>query len=231
MTTPLTIKADYYFAFGNSDFPHLWDIFTRKGFRHCCAFKWDGFNWLLVDPLGQGLDITILNYTSEDDVPSIFRQAGWTVIRAKTINDKFIFRGLMTCVTVCKQLVGIKACWVVTPWQLYNYIKKEKHMKVLPSYNLEWLVKKFTFGFGGSSSGPQSSADIAAGGFKPKGSRSNAATGGNPNILKKQGAYDSINATSAAVVNKQTANKNTIRRAKPRNRSLLNDSGLSDTLG
>lgn len=124
MTKPIALKADYYFAFGDSTFSHLWDIFTRKGFRHCCAFKWDGFNWLLIDPLGQGLDITILNYTNEDDVPSIFKQAGWTVIRVKTINDKFIFRGLMTCVTVCKQLVGIKACWVVTPWQLYNYIKR-----------------------------------------------------------------------------------------------------------
>ena len=155
MATPLTLKADYYFAFGDSTFPHLWDIFTRKGFRHCCAFKWDGFNWLLVDPLGQGLDINVLPYTSTDDVPSIFKDSGWTVIRAKTINDKFIFRGLMTCVTVCKQLVGIKACWVVTPWQLYNYIQKEKHMKNLsPSFNKEWLENKFKFSFGGGSSAP-----------------------------------------------------------------------------
>ena len=115
--------------------------------------------------------------------------------------------------------------------QLY---KKENYMKVLPSYNLDWLEKKLTFGFGGKSSvpaGPQSKADIAAGGYRTKGSSSNVATGGNPNILKRQGAYDSINATPAAVVSKQTADKNTIRRASARNRSLLNDSGLSNTLG
>ena len=119
------MKIDYYLAFGDSDIPHFWDVFTQEGFRHCCAFKWDGFNWLLVDPLGQQLDITVLNYTGEDDVPRIFKDAGWTVIRyKKTIQPKFIFRGVMTCVTICKQLLGIKACWVVTPKQLHNYIKR-----------------------------------------------------------------------------------------------------------
>ena len=120
-----SIKIDYFIAFGHSDVRHFWDVFTQKGFRHCCAFKFDGFNWILVDPLGQCLDINIMPYTSEDDVPYIFRQAGWTVIRyKKTIKPQFIFRGVLTCVTVCKQLLGIKACWVVTPWQLHNYIKR-----------------------------------------------------------------------------------------------------------
>jgi len=119
------MNIDYYLAFGDSDIPHFWDVFTQKGYRHCCAFKWDGFNWLLVDPLGQCLDITVLDYTSEDDVPKMFKDNGWTIIRyKKTINKKFIFRGVMTCVTVCKQLLGIKACWVVTPKQLYNYVKR-----------------------------------------------------------------------------------------------------------
>ena len=217
MTTPLTIKADYYFAFGNSDFPHLWDIFTRQGFRHCCAFKWDGFNWLLVDPLGQGLDITILNYTSEDDVPSIFRQAGWTVIRAKTINDKFIFRGLMTCVTVCKQLVGIKACWVVTPWQLYNYIKKEKHMNpfTLPKFNLEWLENKMTLSFGGGKSTPPPAP--------PKKSEAE--------VKAEANQERTLRAEESAVKKQQNAGKR-----RRRGRSLLiskgnTEEGLSDTLG
>ena len=217
MTIPLTLKADYYFAFGNSDFPHLWDIFTRKGFRHCCAFKWDGFNWLLVDPLGQGLDITILNYTSEDDVPSIFRQAGWTVIRAKTINDKFIFRGLMTCVTVCKQLVGIKACWVVTPWQFYNYIKKEKHTNpiTLPQFNLKWLENKMTLSFGGNKSAPPPAP--------PKKSEAE--------VKAEANQERTLRAEESAVKKQQNAGKR-----RRRGRSLLiskgnTEEGLSDTLG
>jgi hypothetical protein len=120
-----SIKLDYYIAFGDSKVKHFWDVFTRQGYRHCCAFKWDGYNWILIDPLGQCLDINIMPYNSEDDVPQLFKQNGWTVIRyKKNIKPKFIFRGILTCVTVCKQVLGIKACWVVTPWQLHNYIQR-----------------------------------------------------------------------------------------------------------
>ena len=117
--------VDYYLAFGDSSNRHFWDVFTRKGFRHCCAIKWDGYNWILIDPLGQLLDINILPYTKLDNVPNLFRENNWTVIRYnQKIKEKFIHRGMLTCVTVCKQLLGIKACWVVTPWQLYNYIQR-----------------------------------------------------------------------------------------------------------
>ena len=118
-------SVDYFVAFGDSSVPHFWDVFTRQGFRHCCAFKFDGYNWVLVDPLGQVLDVNVLPYTVEDDVPNLFRNNGWTVIRySKQIKHKFIFGGILTCVTVCKQVLGIKACWVVTPWQLHNYIER-----------------------------------------------------------------------------------------------------------
>ena len=64
--------------------------------------------------------------------------------------------------------------------------------------------------FGGGGRGPQSKADIAAGGYRPSGSNV-AAPAGNPNIAMRQGAYDS--STPAATVSKQTADRNTIRRA------------------
>ena len=121
-----SIKIDCFVAFGDSDIPHFWDVFTKQHFRHCCVFKWDGFNWVLIDPLGQQLAFDVMPYTSEDDVPNLFEQAGWKVIRYKnTIKPKFIFRGILTCVTVCKQVLGIKAAWVVTPLQLHNYIKRK----------------------------------------------------------------------------------------------------------
>ena len=141
MAKPETIKVDYYFAFGDSSVPHLWDLFTRKGFRHCCAFKWDGFNWILIDPLGQGLDITILNYTNEDDVPSYFKNTGWTVIRIKGFDD---MRNSMQTTRGNKSVLGGNTLAII---QLY---KKEKHMKNLsPNFNREWLENKFIFGFTG----------------------------------------------------------------------------------
>tara|TARA_R110001606_G_scaffold294083_2_gene441814 strand:- start:280 stop:621 length:342 start_codon:yes stop_codon:yes gene_type:complete len=65
--------------------------------------------------------------------------------------------------------------------------------------------------FGGGGSGPQSKADIAAGGYRPGASAKSATPAGNPNIAMRQGAYDS--SQSSATVSKQTADRNTIRRA------------------
>lgn len=67
------------------------------------------------------------------------------------------------------------------------------------------------FGGGGGASGPQSKADIAAGGYRPGASAKEATPAGNPNIAMRQGAYDS--SQSSATVSKQTADRNTIRRA------------------
>lgn len=70
----------------------------------------------------------------------------------------------------------------------------------------------FFGGGGGGASGPQSRADLAAGGYRPSGASAKAATpAGNPSIAKRQGAYDS--SQSSATVSKQTADRNTIRRA------------------
>ena len=69
----------------------------------------------------------------------------------------------------------------------------------------------FFGGGGGSGSGPQSSADIAAGGYRPGASAKAAPPAGNPNIAKRQGAYNS--SQSSATVSKQTADRNTMRRA------------------
>ena len=65
--------------------------------------------------------------------------------------------------------------------------------------------------FGGGGSGPQSRADIAAGGYRPGASAKAATPAGNPNIAMRQGAYDS--SQSSATVSKQTADRNTMRRA------------------
>jgi len=65
--------------------------------------------------------------------------------------------------------------------------------------------------FGGGGSGPQSRADMAAGGYRPGASAKAATPAGNPNIAMRQGAYDS--SQSSATVSKQTADRNTMRRA------------------
>ena len=81
------------------------------------------------------------------------------------------------------------------------------------------------FGGGGSGSGPQSSADIAAGGYRPPvKTAAQATSGANPHndAATPQGRRE-------ATVSKQTANRNVIRRAS---QSALNNysSGSNKTI-
>jgi hypothetical protein len=119
--------TEYYICYRDKVEFDFWDIFTCKYFRHCSVFWFDGYNWLSADYLGCFLNVEILPYSADDDVVKIMTGAGFIV--QKTIrkeNDRFIFRGWMTCVTVVKHFLGIRAAWVMTPKQLYNYLERRK---------------------------------------------------------------------------------------------------------
>ena len=121
-------KDNYYIGFSEREGLHFWDVFTTKKFRHCFAFKWDGFNWIVIESLGCVLEVEILPYGEDDDVPQIMEDAGYLITQMKRVeHNKYIFRGWMTCVTVVKHLLGIRKPWIVTPKQLYNYIKRRKN--------------------------------------------------------------------------------------------------------
>jgi len=48
---------------------NFWDVVTCKKFRHCYAFRWDGYNWIVVDALSQSLEVHILPFGQEVDLP------------------------------------------------------------------------------------------------------------------------------------------------------------------
>lgn len=114
----------WYVAFVGDRGRNLWDIFTTKEFRHCYAFRWDGYNWIVVDALSNITEICILPFGEDVDLPAKIVEDGQKVVYfSRQRQDKFIFRGLLTCVSMVKHLLGIRAWWVVTPKQLYNYIR------------------------------------------------------------------------------------------------------------
>jgi len=118
---------DYYVVYRDRSSLHFWDVFTSKGFRHCSAIWWDGFNWISMDHIACNIEVGIMPYGKKDDVVQILKDEGFIVQKVKqSDNERFIFRGWMTCVTVVKHLLGIRAAWVVTPKQLFNYLERRK---------------------------------------------------------------------------------------------------------
>ena len=119
-------EIDWYVAFADRKQRDFWDVFTCQGFRHCFAFRWDGFNWILVDPLSSWLEIQVMPYGPKDNVPVLMEQLGNRVCYVKrSRRNKVIFRGMMTCVSTIKHLLGIRRFWVVTPRQLFKQLTKE----------------------------------------------------------------------------------------------------------
>jgi hypothetical protein len=103
-----------------------WLRWLRSGFRHCFVAVDDGLEWLTVDPLLHRLEVRASGLPSGFDLAGEYRQMGLTV--AEVIPAPVPLRraplGLFTCVETAKRLLGIRAPWVITPWQLYRLVSR-----------------------------------------------------------------------------------------------------------
>lgn len=111
-----------------SDHTDIWWLkVLHRGFRHCSVLIQKNGIWICVDPLAHRTEINVI------DVPDGFNLAEWlegdncTVVLTHTCRAEA--RPLLamptTCVEAVKRLLGIRAAFVLTPWQLHRYLKKE----------------------------------------------------------------------------------------------------------
>ena len=103
-----------------------WLRWLRSGFRHCFVAVDDGVEWLTIDPLLHRLEVRASGLPSDFDLAGEYRRMGMTV--ADVVPAPVPLRraplGLFTCVETAKRLLGIRAPWVVTPWQLYRTVSR-----------------------------------------------------------------------------------------------------------
>ncbi|HEY1096918.1 MAG TPA: hypothetical protein VGF14_06725 [Alphaproteobacteria bacterium] len=110
-----------------------WLRALKKGFRHCFAIARNQNHWLAIDPLSPHLEITILPVPPSFDLPHWLQQNGLTLMRAPIRRDLqnpapfFIF----SCVEVIKRFLGIHRRRIVTPHQLYAFLRQ--HNAFIPS--------------------------------------------------------------------------------------------------
>jgi len=111
---------------GKADVP--WLRLMRPGFRHCFVLLHDGRNWLSVDPMLNHMDVQYQKVPRDFDLPDWLKERGNIVIPAqldRSKNKPAPWRPF-TCVEAVKRILGIHARWVLTPWQLYKYLYKQK---------------------------------------------------------------------------------------------------------
>jgi hypothetical protein len=99
-----------------------WLKFLKSGFRHCFLLLKFGDHWLIYDPLA--------HYTRFDLVPAehelldLFCENGCLLIPARRSQLRLSpmpWRPY-SCVEAVKRALGLRAGWVLTPWQLYCYL-------------------------------------------------------------------------------------------------------------
>lgn len=98
----------------------------RAGYRHCMIAMQDGGEWILLDPLSNGLQITRLGEARPDEIIAAFRENGLDAVAAQRRAP--LRRELpwapFTCVEAVKRALGMDARWVMTPWQLHQTISR-----------------------------------------------------------------------------------------------------------
>jgi hypothetical protein len=120
----------YIICFKSTGHPHWWNRFLHPRALHVFAVKWTGKHWVMVHPRIAYLEVQVLDYTREEDLLKFIKaeciegicRVDFNHLDTERIRVPWIF-GLWTCVSQVKALLGIRAPWILTPRQLYRYLR------------------------------------------------------------------------------------------------------------
>jgi hypothetical protein len=103
-----------------------WLRWLRPGFRHCFAAVDDGAQWLTIDPLLHRLEIRASGLPSAFDLAAEYRRMDLIVldIGPLPVALRSAPFGIFSCVETVKRVLGLRARWVFTPWQLYRFLER-----------------------------------------------------------------------------------------------------------
>lgn len=123
-----------FVIFQGAEHRRFWRVFTRRGWRHVLivipvyypeqSLAAERFS-LVIDPLAWGVRTDVLFEAPADLAQEALKEGATAVIKYR-VDQKFerdyVPRGLFTCVTLIKSLVGIAAWYVWTPEHLARYL-------------------------------------------------------------------------------------------------------------
>ena len=126
-TTATTV--DYYIIFTNSQHKHWLLKRLKKKYQHVFAVKKSvgGCFWIIINPLISYTYIDIVPVLESPHIRTLLIDPENSVIVPVTATigekERHTFC-IINCVEIVKSLLGIRAFWVWTPYQLYKYLKR-----------------------------------------------------------------------------------------------------------
>jgi len=118
-----------------SDQTGLWWLrFLRRGFRHCFAMIQFGEGWVLYNPLSNGTQIDVWAGVGEDTVRGWLEGQGFVVVEydLAPLGPDPLAWAPFSCVEAVKRALRVRAGHVVTPWQLYRFLRKTIRKEKIP---------------------------------------------------------------------------------------------------
>ena len=120
---------DYYIIFANTRHRHWLLKRLENKFQHVFAVKKSagGHFWIRINPLISHTCIDIVPVSQYPTIGTLLLDPENSVVIpvTATINDNERHTlCIFNCVEVVKSLLGIRAFWIWTPYQLYKYLKE-----------------------------------------------------------------------------------------------------------
>lgn len=118
-----------FLVFGGSA-DQWWLRLLAPGFRHCFAAIADADGWTILDPLSGRLLVQRLPLAAEFDLPAVYARAGLAVLgpfAPAPSRGRLLPPCLpLTCVALCRALLGPGAPFALTPAALFRRLQKAK---------------------------------------------------------------------------------------------------------
>ena len=106
----------------------------KRGFRHCFVIIQYDDHLIICDPLKNKIEISSINIINQFDICQFYHRIGHNVLVGDfIISGKFRFSmpEIITCVVTVKRIIGLRKLRVITPWQLFKYLKKNNSYSTL----------------------------------------------------------------------------------------------------
>lgn len=111
-----------------------WLRLLKPGFRHCLVAIQDPAGWIVIDPLSHRTEVDLLPLPPDFDLAAWYREAGLIVV--DTVTRQPPRRPApwrpYSCVESVKRVLGIQDGRILTPWQLYNFFRREGKKALTP---------------------------------------------------------------------------------------------------
>ncbi|MDV7340949.1 hypothetical protein RYZ26_15185 [Terasakiella sp. A23] len=105
-----------------------WLKLLKPGFRHCFVILETDRGCIWLDPLSNNFTVKLLEGYELAGLLKWYRDQGMRVLKVNVDTTRATPHcwAPMTCVEVVKRLVGARDWRVLTPWQLYKALNKNK---------------------------------------------------------------------------------------------------------